>query len=263
MYSQNQNFNNRRSNDSTNHTNPSNSIAQLVKSPQNLQYISTQVYTMAKQYYNLELDSRFKNTLLSTVDTTLKQFGTVKSPKISDQQHIENLNKIIVDDCMRYVQQYKSTMGEPNTNPFADLNDNKMDTDHLSKAVDSLAAARGYNFHNAGNNNNPFINSGNNNGKNNQPDFAEPAQDRRLTADELARKLEAERGIFGTSQARSDGMHLHELLGTSKPNDSYRDDNNYNNNYSNNNNNTNNNRFDWTNNSDNNNNNNNSNRYKK
>src|SRR5579871_106028 len=121
-----------------------NNIGQYVKSPQNLARISAHIYGLAKQYHNIELDERFKQTLLNTVDNTIKQFGHRGNSKISDQQHLENLNKVIIDDCMRYVQQYRNTMG--NANPLQDYNDQKIDSDHLSKAVEDLAAARGYNF---------------------------------------------------------------------------------------------------------------------
>jgi hypothetical protein len=183
-----------------------NSVVQHIKSQQNLAYISAQIYALAKQYHGIELDERFKGIMLGTVDNTLKQFGT-KTVKISDKQHLDNLNKIIVDDCLKYVQQYKSTMGNV-TNPFTELNDHKLDSNNLSKAVDDLAAARGYQFQSKPNEGvvTPRL------------EFTEPMQDRHLNSDELARKLEMEKGLFNTSNKTDrSSLQLHELLGTPKP----------------------------------------------
>src|SRR5436853_54570 len=120
------------------------SISQYVSSPANLQKISTEIFFRAKQLYGIELDEKFKGTMMNTVNNTLRQFGQ-KTVKMNDNQHLENLNKIIVDDCLKMVAQYRNTMGA-NRNPFAEYgHDNvKIDSDNLALMVDNIRAARGY-----------------------------------------------------------------------------------------------------------------------
>jgi hypothetical protein len=185
--------------------NNNNTIANAVRHASNLAKISTEVFWKAQQQYGISLDEQFKPILLNVVNTTITQFGR-KSPNMNDQQHLDGLNKIIVDECLKLVAQYRSTMGEQ-TNPFAEYaasnaeNGGKMGGDNFKKMVDDLASARGYSFGPREPAQTPRM------------DFAEPTQERKLTQEDFNKKLEVERGLFNASSSHtSGGMHLSEML---------------------------------------------------
>jgi len=199
---------------------PNNAVINYARSAANLSKISTQVFMQAQQAYGVQLDANFKSTLLGVVDNTLRQFGH-KTVNISDGEHLANLNRIIVEDCLRYVGQYASMgAGAGGNNPFADIGDSSAESTQLSKMAENLAAARGYRIQpEAGHT--PRI------------DFAEPIQDHKMSANEMAQKLEAERSINGggpggntvsgntVSGNAASGVSLNEMLGTEKPTEEY------------------------------------------
>ena len=188
-----------------------NNIAQFINSPANLQRISTEIFVRAQQNFGITLDENFKTTLMNVVGNVLQQFGH-KTVKMTDAQHLEALNKMIVEECLKIVSQYRNTMGnQVKKNPFADFaSENKLNGDNMAQIVDNLRAARGYSIPNESTQGAPRI------------DFSEPMQDRRLNSDDFTKKIEAERGIFNNNgYGMSGGVALNEIMGTPKPLDVY------------------------------------------
>ena len=188
----------------------SSALINYARSPANLTKISTEVFLRAQQHFGIKLDASFKGTLLGVVDNTLRQFGH-KTVNITDGEHLVNLNRIIVEDCLKYVAQYQMQGGRSagNPNPFAEMVDNSLDSQKLGRMVENLAAARGYK-------------APQESGATPRIDFAEPLQDNRMNADELAKKLAEERALANNlNHHNTTGMALNEILGTEKPAENY------------------------------------------
>ena len=79
-------------------------IKKFFQAKDNLESVSTIVFMMAKNNFGVELDGKFTPILFKVMEDVFTKFGK-KPTKISAENHIKNLNKLVIDDCLKWVQQ--------------------------------------------------------------------------------------------------------------------------------------------------------------
>jgi len=85
-------------------------IQSAFQAKENLEAISQIVYMMSKNNYGVELDGNFSQQLFKIMNNVFSQFGKKPKDNISDQAHLKNLNKLVIDDCLKYVAANQGTL---------------------------------------------------------------------------------------------------------------------------------------------------------
>jgi hypothetical protein len=190
----------------------SNTIQKL-HAKQNLEMISTYIFHYIKQTHNIELDANFKEVMFKHMKNICDMHGR-KQNNMSDDAHLDNLNKMVIDACIKEVlsnkQKYQPTNTTNNFSNFGSLKDSNRPTDQdPAKLVEQLAQERGYNLPKE---------------KTNTPalDFTLPTDPKGINTNQFMQKMAEEKKISNGMNSSSgmnntSGMNLNELLGTSAP----------------------------------------------
>ena len=179
---------------------------QKLHAKQNLEMISTYIFLHVKQQHNIELDENFKEVMFRHMKTICDMYGR-KPNNMTEEAHLENLNKMVIDACIKEVlankQKYQPANTNNNFSNFGSLKDNRSGEQDPAKLVEQLAQERGYNLPKE-KTNTPAI------------DFALPTDSKGINTNQFMQKMAEEKKISNTMN-NSGGMNLNELLGTSAP----------------------------------------------
>ena len=116
-------------------------ITQTFKAKENLDKISTIIYVASKNKYGIDLDGKFIPILFYVMDNVINKLGR-KPNTLSDQDHLNNLNQRVVEECLKYIE---SNLVQNKNNPQNISNYKNNNNDNLANLVETMAQTRGYN----------------------------------------------------------------------------------------------------------------------